>query len=234
MCGRFTITVSPDEIAELLGLPEVPAWAARWNVAPTQELPVVLPGGARDDRTLARLRWGLVPSWAKDPSIGSRMINARAESLLSKNAFADALRKRRCLVPADGFYEWRKLPGGRHPVRFVVKGEELFGFAGLWDSWRDRKSGRELRTFTIITTTPNELVAPVHDRMPALLVEEAEDVWLDPAVEDPDRLLPLLAPYPAERMAAYDVSPLLNSPENDGPEVIARTAPAPPAQLSLF
>jgi len=231
MCGRYSETKLDALLKTRFRIRhELERLTPRYNVAPGQDAPVIL-GGA--ERRLARFRWGLVPRWASDPSVGNKLINARGESLADKPSFAEAFRKRRCLVPADGFYEWKKTPAGRHPVRYVLKDEELFAFAGLWDAWR-RPDGSELFTYTIVTTKPNELVAPVHDRMPVLLRPEDEDLWLDERVDDPARLTPLLSPYPADRMEAYDVSPLLNSVENEGPEVIVRTKPAEPAQLSLF
>jgi putative SOS response-associated peptidase YedK len=234
MCGRYSEAKLEAQLRKRFRIAkELGGVVPRYNMAPGQDGLVVLPTSSGPERTLARFRWGLVPSWADDPSVGSKMINARAETLAKRPAFEEALRKRRCLVPADGFYEWRKTREGRFPLRYVMKGEELFAFAGLWDVFRP-KVGPPLYTYTIVTTSPNELVRPVHDRMPALLREEDEDAWLDPSIEDPARLAPLLTPFPAERMEAYDVSPLLNSVENEGPEVVARGAPPEPAQLSLF
>ena len=231
MCGRYSEAKLEAQLRKRFRIAkELGDVAPRYNIAPGQDGLVVLGGG---ERRLARFRWGLVPSWAGDPSVGNRMINARAESLAEKPAFEEAFRRRRCLVPADGFYEWRKTPEGRFPVRFVVKGEELFAFAGLWEEFRP-KGGPPLFTYTIVTTKPNALVAPVHDRMPALLRDDDEELWLDASVDDPKRLARVLAPFPAGRMEAYEVSPRLNSPDNEGPELVERTPPPPPAQLSLF
>jgi putative SOS response-associated peptidase YedK len=160
------------------------------------------------------LRWGLIPSWAKDPGIGDRMINARAETVAEKPSFRRALQKRRCLVLADGFYEWRKEGKKKTPLHIALKSHEPFGFAGLWETWKP-PTGETIHSCTIITTTPNALMESIHNRMPVILTREAEALWLDRRVEDPQALLPLLAPYPAEAMDAYVVSPLVNSPRND-------------------
>ena len=221
MCGRYTFS---DAEASKLGdrfdfLDAGIALGPRYNVAPTQDAPVVV----RDDvRRLEMMRWGLVPSWAKTPDIGARMINARCESVAEKPSFKHPLRRRRCLAIADGFYEWAKVPGrrGKTPMRFVLNDGSHFAFAGLWDSWHG-PDGRELRTFTIITTEANELVRPVHNRMPVVLLPEQEDLWVDPSVSDPAVLLPLLRPHPPERMESYEVSAMVNSPSNDRPECIA-------------
>src|SRR5262249_978172 len=201
MCGRFTITTDPDKLAKRFGI-EIGSepWRPRYNAAPTQDLPVIL---NEAPRKFERLRWGLIPSWATDPAIGNRMINARAETLAQKAAFRSALRKRRCLVPADSFYEWKKLPKGKAPMRVTLKDQEPFGMAGLWETWRDPADG-VVRSFTIITTEPNELVAPMHDRMPAILLKEDEHIWLDDQV-DPAIWLGALRPYPVDRMVAYEV-----------------------------
>jgi putative SOS response-associated peptidase YedK len=187
-----------------------------FNVAPTQNVAVVLSNGAR---RLVSMRWGLVPSWATDPTIGSRLINARAESLTAKSAFKDAFKRRRCLVVADGFYEWQKRGGTKTPLFIHLEPERSFGFAGLYEIWTP-PLGDQLITCTIITTEPNGLVRPIHDRMPVILPKAAEDLWLDPGVEDHTRLLDLLNPYPADEMAAHSVSSLVNSVKNDSPQCI--------------
>jgi putative SOS response-associated peptidase YedK len=231
VCGRYSEAKLEAQLKKRFKIArELGDVEPRYNIAPGQDGLVVLGGR---ERRLARFRWGLVPGWASDPSVGNRMINARAETLSRRPAFEESFRKRRCLVPADGFYEWRKAAGLRVPLRFMLKGEELFAFAGLWDVWAP-KSGPPLHTFTIITTTPNELVAPVHDRMPALVREEDEELWLDPAVDDEAHLARVLAPYPADRMEAYEVSPRLNSPENEGPSLVERSASAVPKQMTLW
>ncbi|MEK7214662.1 MAG: SOS response-associated peptidase, partial [Chloroflexota bacterium] len=170
-------------------------------------------------RTGEVMRWGLVPSWAKDPSVGYRMINARAETVGEKPSFRQALLKRRCLVPADGFFEWRGAGKMRVPLRFTLKSGELFAFAGLWEGWR-QPDGEWLHTCTIITTAPNDLVTRIHDRMPVILRRDAEDVWLDPKMIDVALLRGMLVPYPTAEMEARQVSTLVNSPQNDSPECI--------------
>ncbi len=165
------------------------------------------------------MHWGLIPSWAKDPSIGNKMINARAETLLEKPSFKRLVGKRRCLVLTDGFYEWRKEGKRKVPMRMLLKTRELFAFAGLWDRWK-KPDGNEFQSFTIITIDANDLLRPIHDRMPVILGRDGEEKWLNPDLKDPSELLPLLKPYPSELMEAYDVSPLVNSPRNDRPECI--------------
>jgi putative SOS response-associated peptidase YedK len=165
------------------------------------------------------MHWGLVPSWAKDASIGNKMINARAETLTEKRTFKALLGRKRCLVLADGFYEWQKRERGKLPMRFVLKDREPFAFAGLWDRWR-RPDGNELQSFTIITTGANDLLRPVHDRMPVILDREGEGEWLNMDLKDTTKLIPLLKPYPSGDMEAYCVSKLVNSPTNDRPECI--------------
>jgi putative SOS response-associated peptidase YedK len=211
MCGRFTIFADPGRLAERFQAALPPdGLSPRYNAAPTQRLPVILNDGPP---AIQLLRWGLIPFWAKDPSIGSRMINARSETLVDKPAFRAAFKKRRCLVLADGFYEWQKTPGGKQPMRITLASGEPFAMAGLWEAW-DAPDGSTLRTFTIITGEPNELVAPIHNRMPAILRPEHEAIWLDNAAE-PAIWLDILRPYPSEHMAAYPVSQRVNYVGND-------------------
>jgi len=191
------------------------AFIPRYNIAPTQSVIVVNDTGQRQ---LVQMRWGLIPSWAKDPAIGNRMINARAETLTVKPAFRVALRKRRCLILADGFYEWQKKEKIKQPMFIRLKSREPFGFAGLWEHWNSPE-GEEILTCTIITTEANELLKQVHERMPVILPREKEDEWLDPNAE-PSRLLELLKPYPSDLMEFYEVSRLVNSPANDTPDCI--------------
>jgi putative SOS response-associated peptidase YedK len=218
MCGRFTIFADPVRLAERFQA-SLPAdgLQPRYNAAPTQQLPVILNDGPP---AIQLLQWGLIPFWAKDPSIGSRMINARAETLVEKPAFRAAFKKRRCLVLADGFYEWMQTPQGKQPMRITLASGEPFAMAGLWETW-DAPDGSLLRTFTIVTGQPNELVAPIHNRMPAILLPEHEAIWLDNAAE-PAIWLDILRPYPAERMAAYPVSRRVNFVGNDDAGLVER------------
>jgi putative SOS response-associated peptidase YedK len=221
MCGRLAQTMDSVALAERFGVaaPDFDL-GPHYNLAPGQTAVVVK---ADPRRCLALMRWGLVPSWAKEEKIGYKMINARAETVAQKNAFKGPLRRRRCLIPASGFYEWEKTGRAKQPWWFFLKGDRLSVMAGLWDVWRS-PDGEGLETFTIITTTANELVGRIHDRMPVILRPEAEAAWLDPTQDDPARLLPLLTPLPAEDMDAYRVSTLVNSPAHDSPEVIAPLA----------
>ena len=219
MCGRFTLTTELKEIAERFAAPLPPAALTtkpRWNIAPTQSVIVVNDTGARQ---LVAMRWGLVPSWATDPSIGNRMINARAETIAEKPAFRVALKKRRCIIPADGFYEWQQTGKLKQPVRIVLRSREPFGFAGLWEQWTS-PTGDDLLSCTIITTAANELLKAVHERMPVILSRVDEALWLDPKIQDPETLLPLLKQYPSELMEYYPVSREVNSPANDVPQCI--------------
>jgi putative SOS response-associated peptidase YedK len=219
MCGRFSIFADPALLAERFAaaLPDE-GLRPRYNAAPTQRLPVILNEG--DARTIQLLRWGLVPFWAKDPAIGNQMINARAETLPEKPSFRTPLHKRRCLALADGFYEWQKTEHGKVPMRISLKSGQPFAFAGLWETWK-QPEGDLLRTFTIITTTPNALVEPIHNRMPAMLLPEDEALWLDNSA-GVIGWLSALRPYPAELMTAYPVSPRVNAPANDDPAVVER------------
>ena len=165
-----------------------------YNVAPTQEVPAVVAGNGGGERRLEMLRWGLIPSWADDPGIGARMINARSETVAEKPSFRPAFKERRCLIPADGFYEWQKTNGGKQPHYIRMKNGRPFAFAGLWESWKG--DGNEIRSCTILTTNPNDIAGEIHNRMPVILPPEGYEVWLDPDVRETDQLLSLLAPYP--------------------------------------
>jgi putative SOS response-associated peptidase YedK len=193
-------------------------WRSRYNIAPTQAVIVV---GDDGKRYLKSMRWGLIPSWAKDPSIGNRMINARVETLAEKPAFRAALKKRRCIIPAGGFYEWQKLGKVKQPMRIMLKSREPFGFAGLWEHWKS-PDGEEILSCTIITIEANELLKAVHERMPVILTRDAEAAWLDPKTQEPEKLLPLLKQYPAGEMEFYPVSRDVNSPAIDRPANIER------------
>jgi putative SOS response-associated peptidase YedK len=206
-------------LKDYFGLTDLPGLAPRSNIAPSQ--PVGAVRATDSGRQWVELRWGLVPSWAKDPSIGNRMINARAETVAEKPAFREAFEQRRCLIPADGFYEWRKLDGGgKQPYYLSRTGSEPFAFAGLWDRWRDRLSGVVIESCTVITTTPNELLAPIHDRMPVMLDREGASEWVRTDAV-PGALDVLLQPFPASAMRAEPVSNHVNRPANDDRECVA-------------
>jgi putative SOS response-associated peptidase YedK len=222
MCGRFTLRAPASVVAEQFALFEVPPFAPRFNIAPSQPVPVVrlTPGRAGNGRELVWLRWGLIPAWAKDAAIGNRLINARAETVAEKPAFLSALRRRRCLVAADGFYEWQRTGQRKQPYFIRLRDDRPFAFAGLWESWEGPDSS-QLESCTLLTTEANELMRPIHDRMPVILPADGYRAWLDPTVEQPEQLLPLLRPYPAEELTAEAVSTFVNSPAHEGPECIA-------------
>ncbi len=219
MCGRFTLTIDPYHLQQAFPWAVIPdELIPRYNVAPAQPV-AVIPN--TPDRVAALYKWGLIPSWAKDPAIGDRMINARAETLAEKPSFKNAYRRRRCLVLADGFYEWRQNPDlkSKTPMYIRLKTSQPFAFAGLWESWK-QPDGTDLRTCTIITTQPNELMQTIHNRMPVILPASAYEEWLSVEDRQPDQLNGLLVPYPADEMEAYPVSRMVNSPETDKPELI--------------
>jgi putative SOS response-associated peptidase YedK len=221
MCGRYTLASPTERLAEEFGVDAASIeLAPNYNVAPTQQVAAVLEEGGQ--RRLEVLRWGLIPPWADDPGIGSRMINARSETAPGKPSFRRAFRERRCLIPADGFYEWQRTNGAKQPYYIHMEEGRPFAFAGLWESWSKGGEG-EVRTCTILTTGANALVGEVHDRMPVILAHDAYDVWLDPASER-DELTGLLAPYPVDEMEAYPVSRFVNSPSNNDPRCIEPAA----------
>jgi putative SOS response-associated peptidase YedK len=220
MCGRYTITVSGRVLAELFELDAEPRLAPRYNIAPTQQVPVVrLGANGRPEWTEAR--WGLVPSWAKDQSVGARMINARGETLTEKPSFRNAVKQRRCLLPADGFYEWHTEGGGKQPYLIRFSDGRPFAFAGLWELWRGADAD-PLVSCTIVTTTPNGVVAPLHDRMPVILPRRLHREWLGPGELPHDRLDELLVPFPPDGMEAYPVSRRVNNPGTDAPSCAER------------
>jgi len=213
MCGRFTLTASGEVVAEFFDLAGPPPGTPRYNIAPTQPAPVIR-AEARD--RLDWLHWGLIPSWAKDPQIGNRMINARAETVDAKPAFRGAFKHRRCLVVADGFYEWQKQPGQKRKQPYYVRMRDAapFAFAGLWEHWEDDE-GTAIESCVILTTEPNALMKTIHDRMPVILRPEDYAKWLDPAGKDTARTTSLLVPHSPEPMIAFPVGTLVNSPAND-------------------
>jgi putative SOS response-associated peptidase YedK len=221
MCGRFTLTTDTKKLAEAFSGYELPAeMAPRYNIAPAQPVAVIANRGHNRPK-IELFRWGLVPSWAKDPKIGNRMINARAETLAQKPSFKTAYKRRRCLVLADGFYEWRKIPGSKAktPMYIQLVTGEPFALAGLWEAWHSPDAST-LLSCTIITTGPNELLAEIHNRMPVILPPTVYELWLDPAERSPTDFTNLLRPYPAAEMTAFPVSTLVNNPRNDTPECV--------------
>jgi putative SOS response-associated peptidase YedK len=220
MCGRYTLSSPSDDIALLFDLPELPLLPPRYNLAPTQEAAVVRVPHPDGPRQLDLLRWGLIPYWAKEAAIGNRMINARAESVAEKPAFRWSFKKKRCLVAADGFYEWKKEGKLKQPFLIRRQDGKPFAFAGLWDTWHDPERGERVETFTILTTDANDLLRPLHNRMPVIVDAESFDLWLDPKVEDAAKLQPLLIPHVVDGFEAFPVSRVVNSPAHDEPDCI--------------
>ncbi len=216
MCGRYSLTVDVDTIAKVFGVAPSVRTSPRYNVAPTQEVVAIVQD---ETKHLDFLRWGLIPSWAKEESIGAKMINARAETLAEKPSFKRLLQSKRCLIVADGFYEWKQEAGGKTPMYFTLPDHEPFAFAGLWDTWK-RPDGQAISTCTIITTEPNAVVAPVHNRMPVILTPDAQDEWLDSAQHDSHVLQQLLTSYTASDMLVRPVSRKINSPQYDSADLI--------------
>jgi putative SOS response-associated peptidase YedK len=220
MCGRYRVSKRKREIEEHFKAASEESeeeWIPRYNVAPTQPVAVIRQHPKEPVRKLSMMRWGLIPSWAKDASGSARMINARLESAATQPAFRDAMKSRRCLIPADGFYEWKKNGKIKQPYCFEVNGGKLFAFAGLWDRWKN-PNGEWIRSCSILTTRPNAATAPVHDRMPVILDPNDYDLWLDPGMNDTGAAAELLKPFDAQRMRAYPVSLRINNANNDDEE----------------
>ena len=229
MCGRYALISNISELQGRFGfVMDGPAPEPRYNIAPTQPVLAVVNDGVRRGEMM---RWGLIPSWAKDIKVGSRMINAVSETAAAKPAFRSAFRRRRCLVLADGFYEWRREGKQRIPMYFFQKSGEPMAFAGLWESWKS-PAGEHIRSCAILTTAANEFMAQIHHRMPVILSAETEPLWLDPLTETPDTLEPLLIPAPPDLLDAREVSPMVNNVRNDGPGCIAPAAS--PQEVRLF
>lgn len=219
MCGRFSLSAELADIIERFEIEngeELVNYQKNYNVAPGQQILAVISDGKQNRAGF--LKWGLVPAWAKEKSIGYKMINARAETVDQKPSFQRLLKKRRCLIIADGFYEWKQLEDTKQPMRMKLKENDVFAFAGLWDIWKNDEE--VLSTCAIITTEPNEITQDIHNRMPVILQEEEESIWLNRTITDPALLKSLLTPYPSELMEAYAVSTTVNSAQNNGPQCI--------------
>ncbi|MCB9774756.1 MAG: SOS response-associated peptidase [Nitrospiraceae bacterium] len=219
MCGRFTRKENFQHLAELLGLKVFPPLSPRYNIAPSQMVACVRINPESGQRECMELKWGLVPSWAKDPSIGNKLINARGETVAEKPAFRKAFKQQRCLVWADGFYEWKEEGNIKQPYYVRFKDQRLFSFAGLWERW-EKNEAHPLETCTLITTAPNAVMEPIHHRMPVILSSKDYADWLDPSLQTIERVNALLRPCPPEEMEAYAVSQLVNNPRNDRPECV--------------
>ncbi|MEZ5540974.1 MAG: SOS response-associated peptidase [Pseudomonadota bacterium] len=220
MCGRFSLATLPDTLASHFGVPRVPTLAPRYNIAPSQDIAVIRAGAA--GRECVLLRWGLVPAWSKEPRTKYSTINARAETVADKPAYRAAFRQRRCLIPATGFYEWQQRDGSKVPHYIHMQDGGLFAFAGVWERWQQGDAA--LESCALIVTAANPVMAPIHDRMPAILAPAQYADWLDPDNADRDRLLAMLAPWTSSPMAAWPVSRLVNNPRHDAPECTAPVA----------
>lgn len=223
MCGRYTVTVTIEELLlrYMTADPSLLPFLPKFNIAPSQQVPAVIHDGTKN--RIGLLKWGLVPSWSRDERSAAGMINARAETLMTKAAFKRLLPTRRCILPADGFYEWKQEEGGKRPMRIVLREGGLFSLAGLYDIWTDSE-GRKISSCTIITTSPNELMSSIHHRMPVILRPGDEQFWLDRNNRDIPRLLEMLKPFEDGRLRAYPVSPAVGSVKNDSPELIREIA----------
>jgi putative SOS response-associated peptidase YedK len=234
MCGRYRLSRRKQIIEEHFdSVSGEEDWSPRYNVAPTQPVPIIRQHPKEPRRELSLVRWGLIPWWAKDASGAARMINARSETAATLPAFRDAMKSRRCIVPADGFYEWKRSGKAKQPYCFEVNDGELFAFAGLWERWKDA-DGKALETCSILTTTPNTVTSTVHDRMPVILAPDNYDLWLDPGFGDAAALSELLRPYDARLMRSYPVSARVNSVVNDDLQCAARVDIVQPQQAQLF
>ena len=221
MCGRYRLSRRKQIVEEYFDCgSDEPDWNPRYNIAPTQPVPVIRQNPKEPVRELSLMRWGLVPSWSKDPSAAAQMINARAETAATKPAFRNPLKFRRCLFPADGFYEWSRTAKTKQPFCFEVNNGQLFAFAGLWDGWKD-SSAKWVKTCSILTTTPNAVTSRIHDRMPVILDPDNYDLWLDPGMQNVAAISELLKPYDARLMRCYPVSSRVNHVENDDEECSA-------------
>jgi putative SOS response-associated peptidase YedK len=222
MCGRFVSKAKKEEIEKefKVEISDGSHTAPRYNIAPTQMIAAIVE--VESLRQISSFKWGLIPSWGRDDSIGNKLINARAETLTEKPSFREAFRSRRCIIPASGFFEWQKTSNGaKQPFYFYLKEKEVFGFAGLWEEWLDKQTGELTETCTIITNGANEVLKPVHDRMPVILRSDCYEQWLDQKETNTDRLQKLLTPYSAEKMTSHAVSRAVNLTTNNSTQLIA-------------
>lgn len=219
MCGRFTLIKIEKLISEIFQVSSVPSLSPRYNIAPTQSIATVLQNSETEERECKMMHWGLIPSWSKDTKIGAKMINARAETVAEKPSFRAAFKRRRCLIVADGFYEWKTQDGKKQPFYFQLADGKPFGFAGLWERW-EKEDEEAIESCTIITTNANDLMQPIHDRMPVILDSQDYDHWLDPEVQKPESLQSLLQPYRSQEMTSYPVSTKVNNARTDSPECV--------------
>ncbi len=236
MCGRYRLTAKERYLAEHFGIDDVEdvQWTPRYNIAPTQQVVVIRQDRDQPKRTISLMRWGLIPYWAQDPSFGNRTINAMAETASEKPAFREAMRKRRCLVPADGFFEWKKLSSKRkQPYNIGMLDDSVFAFAGLWDRWRS-SSGELVESCSILTTDANSLTKDIHDRMPVILRPEDYDHWLDPGITDPEQVQELLHTFDPRLMKKYPLSSAVSNVNNDGPECVQEVPADETATPTLF
>jgi putative SOS response-associated peptidase YedK len=221
MCGRYQLKAERRQVASHFDVDDTPEeMRSRYNISPTQMVPVVKNNYETNERELVMHKWGLIPFWAKDSKIGFKMINARSETVLEKPAFRNAFKKQRCIVPADGLYEWKRDGKNKTPFSFTMKDDSVFGFAGMWERWKS-PDGQEIHSCCILTTSPNELMADVHDRMPVILRKRDYQVWLDASAVKPDELVELLVPYDADEMKRHEVSSIVNNARNETPECAA-------------
>jgi putative SOS response-associated peptidase YedK len=224
MCGRYRLARKKEILAETFDVEDGVDWIPRYNVAPGQNVAVIRQDVTQPVRSFSLMRWGLIPFWAKDANVGHKMINARAETITEKPAFREPMQSRRCLIPADGFYEWVKKGKEKSPYCFALADDSIFAFAGIWDRWKNPK-GESVETCSIITTSPNSLLDNIHDRMPVILKRDSYDIWLDPGLKKADDLLGLLQPYRSESMRRYRVSSRVNHVKNDDSECAAEYKP---------
>ena len=223
MCGRFSLISSEELIKRIFRLNRAPV-QLRFNIAPSQDVPVIRITHENQEREMIDMRWGLIPSWAKDSAIGNRTINAKSETLFEKPSFRKAARLRRCLIPSDGFYEWKKEGKTKQPYFIYMKDRQPFAFAGLWETWK-QENETPIHSFTIVTTQANPLIESIHTRMPVIVPPDCHDAWLDPNEQSPERIASLLHPFPEEKMALHTVSASVNNPRFDAPECIQEQTP---------